>query len=160
MREFVVVPEVAGSAGAEIVPCELGGAGEGEKERKGVMEGGGEKRMYPLMATEYKLLEEIGQGVSAIVYRAMCLPFKEVVAIKALDLEKCNCNLVLVFCTLRGWILEFGDAGSGMSRISAEVGSVASLIFERFHLRQPFSCAYSSASRLTGCVSSWKRSRS
>ncbi|XP_024373407.1 uncharacterized protein [Physcomitrium patens] len=58
------------------------------------MEGGqSERRIYPVTAAEYKLLEEIGQGVSATVYRAICLPFKEVVAIKALDLEKCNSNL-------------------------------------------------------------------
>jgi len=56
--------------------------------------------MYPVAAAEYKLLEEIGQGVSATVYRALCLPFKEVVAIKALDLEKCNANLVCDFSTL------------------------------------------------------------
>lgn len=59
----------------------------------GVMEGACEKRMYPVTAAEYKLLEEIGQGVSATVYRAICLPYKEVVAIKALDLEKCNGSL-------------------------------------------------------------------
>ncbi|KAG0579163.1 hypothetical protein M758_4G077900 [Ceratodon purpureus] len=52
-----------------------------------------ERRKYPLTAADYKLLEEIGQGVSATVYRAMCLPYKEVVAIKALDLEKCSSSL-------------------------------------------------------------------
>lgn len=67
-----------------------------EREKSGEcrMEGGqSERRIYPVTAAEYKLLEEIGQGVSATVYRAICLPFKEVVAIKALDLEKCNSNL-------------------------------------------------------------------
>jgi serine/threonine-protein kinase OSR1/STK39 len=58
------------------------------------MEGQIEKRGFPVTATDYNLLEEIGQGASAIVYRAICLPFNEIVAIKSLDLEKCNSNLV------------------------------------------------------------------
>ncbi|KAG0591959.1 hypothetical protein M758_1G207400 [Ceratodon purpureus] len=52
-----------------------------------------ERKVYPVTAGEYQLLEEVGQGASAVVYRAVCLPFKEVVAIKALDLEKCNSSL-------------------------------------------------------------------
>lgn len=52
-----------------------------------------EKRTYPLVASEYKLYEEVGQGVSAIVYRAHCVTYNEIVAIKSLDLEKCNSNL-------------------------------------------------------------------
>lgn len=60
-----------------------------------VMEGGqSERKIYPVTAAEYQLLEEIGEGISAIVYRAMCLPYKEVVAIKSLDLEKCKSDLV------------------------------------------------------------------
>lgn len=55
-----------------------------------------ERKVYPVTAGEYQVLEEIGQGASAVVYRAVCLPFKEVVAIKALDLEKCNSSLVRV----------------------------------------------------------------
>jgi serine/threonine protein kinase len=58
--------------------------------------GQSERKIYSVKAAEYQLLEEIGQGASAVVYRAMCLPFKEVVAIKALDLEKCNSSLVRV----------------------------------------------------------------
>ncbi|CAK9216963.1 unnamed protein product [Sphagnum troendelagicum] len=57
------------------------------------MEGQIEKRGFPVTAADYNLLEEIGQGASAIVYRAICLPFNEIVAIKSLDLEKCNSNL-------------------------------------------------------------------
>ncbi|KAJ7569223.1 hypothetical protein O6H91_01G067600 [Diphasiastrum complanatum] len=52
-----------------------------------------EKRVYPASASEYKLLEEIGEGSSAKVYRALCLMFNEVVAVKSLDLDKCNSNL-------------------------------------------------------------------
>ncbi|KAK9734982.1 hypothetical protein RND81_04G175500 [Saponaria officinalis] len=51
-----------------------------------------EKR-YPVDAKHYKLYEEVGEGVSATVYRALCVPFNEVVAIKVLDLERCNNDL-------------------------------------------------------------------
>ena len=52
-----------------------------------------EKR-FPLDAKEYKLYEEVGEGVSATVYRALCIPLNDIVAIKVLDLEKCNNDLV------------------------------------------------------------------
>lgn len=51
------------------------------------------EKKHPLSSSEYKIYEEVGQGVSAIVYRALCIPFNEIVAIKVLDLEKCNSNL-------------------------------------------------------------------
>ncbi|XP_022750591.1 serine/threonine-protein kinase BLUS1-like isoform X2 [Durio zibethinus] len=51
-----------------------------------------EKR-YPVNAKDYNLYEEIGEGVSATVYRALCSPLNEIVAIKVLDLEKCNNDL-------------------------------------------------------------------
>ncbi|KAJ7528478.1 hypothetical protein O6H91_15G005200 [Diphasiastrum complanatum] len=57
------------------------------------MDARSEKKSYPLVSTDYELLEEVGQGVSAIVYRAICTPFKEVVAIKSLDMERCNSSL-------------------------------------------------------------------
>ncbi|XVF58066.1 hypothetical protein PTKIN_Ptkin07bG0032800 [Pterospermum kingtungense] len=56
------------------------------------MEHPSEKR-YPVIAKDYKLYEEVGEGVSATVYRALCIPFNEIVAIKVLDLEKCNNDL-------------------------------------------------------------------
>ncbi|KAM7256169.1 hypothetical protein ACFE04_011910 [Oxalis oulophora] len=37
--------------------------------------------------------EEIGHGASATVFRAIYIPFNEVVAIKCLDLDRCNSNL-------------------------------------------------------------------
>lgn len=52
------------------------------------------QKAYPTSAADYKLQEEIGQGVSALVYRAVCIPYNEVVAVKVLDLEKCNNSLV------------------------------------------------------------------
>lgn len=56
------------------------------------MEQESEKR-YPTDPKDYKLYEEVGEGVSANVYRALCIPFNEIVAIKVLDLEKCNNDL-------------------------------------------------------------------
>lgn len=57
---------------------------------------------------DYKLYEEIGEGVSATVYRALYVPFNEIVAIKVLDLEKCNNDLVLSLSfTLFWWSFTF-----------------------------------------------------
>ncbi|CAK0760674.1 hypothetical protein CVIRNUC_002790 [Coccomyxa viridis] len=50
-------------------------------------------RDYPTSASDYKLLEECGRGVSATVWRALCLPYNEEVAVKLLDLENVNCSL-------------------------------------------------------------------
>ncbi|KAG5000955.1 hypothetical protein JHK87_022027 [Glycine soja] len=52
-----------------------------------------EKKKYPIGEEHYLLYEEIGQGVSASVHRALCVPFNEVVAIKILDFERDNCDL-------------------------------------------------------------------
>ncbi|KAF5479602.1 hypothetical protein F2P56_000411 [Juglans regia] len=53
------------------------------------MEHVSEKR-FPVNAKDYKLYEEVGEGVSATVYRALCIPRNQIVAIKVLDLEKCS----------------------------------------------------------------------
>ncbi|KAL0433440.1 UNVERIFIED_CONTAM: Serine/threonine-protein kinase BLUS1 [Sesamum latifolium] len=59
---------------------------EGECPRKPVSSS---TDQYPLDANCYKILDEIGRGVSAIVYKAICIPMdSSVVAIKAIDLEK------------------------------------------------------------------------
>ncbi|KAI5341175.1 hypothetical protein L3X38_020449 [Prunus dulcis] len=50
-------------------------------------------KRFPLDAKDYKLYEEVGEGVSASVYRALCIPLNEIVAIKVLDLEKCSNDL-------------------------------------------------------------------
>ncbi|RXH68793.1 hypothetical protein DVH24_031126 [Malus domestica] len=52
-----------------------------------------EKKKYPIGPEHYILYEEVGQGVSASVHRALCKPFEEVVAIKILDFERDNCDL-------------------------------------------------------------------
>ncbi|KAL0550569.1 hypothetical protein IC582_015091 [Cucumis melo] len=54
---------------------------------------GGRQRTYTANSTDYKLLEEIGYGASATVFRAIYIPSNEVVAIKCLDLDRCNSNL-------------------------------------------------------------------
>ncbi|CAN0840851.1 Serine/threonine-protein kinase fray2 [Linum grandiflorum] len=54
---------------------------------------GGSQRMYSVNHTDYKLLEEVGHGASATVYRAIYIPSNEVIAVKCLDLDRCNSNL-------------------------------------------------------------------
>lgn len=53
-------------------------------------------KSFPLSSEDYKLYEEVGEGVSATVYRALCIPRNEIVAIKVLDLERCNNDLVIL----------------------------------------------------------------
>ncbi|KAL4024812.1 hypothetical protein IC575_013183 [Cucumis melo] len=44
---------------------------------------------FPLDSTSYKIIDEIGVGVSAVVYKAICIPMNSVVvAIKAIDLDR------------------------------------------------------------------------
>uniref|UniRef100_A0A5B7AV91 Putative Kinase superfamily protein isoform 2 n=1 Tax=Davidia involucrata TaxID=16924 RepID=A0A5B7AV91_DAVIN len=52
-----------------------------------------EKKKYPTGPEYYTLYEEVGQGVSASVHRALCIPLNEIVAIKILDFERDNCDL-------------------------------------------------------------------
>ena len=37
--------------------------------------------------SHYSLYEEVGESITAKVYRDLCVPFKDVVAIKVLDLD-------------------------------------------------------------------------
>ncbi|RRT54767.1 hypothetical protein B296_00018230 [Ensete ventricosum] len=53
-----------------------------------------ERKKYPIRAQDYQLREPVGQGVSASVYRALCIPLVEVVAIKIVDFERNNSDLV------------------------------------------------------------------
>ncbi|OVA14758.1 Protein kinase domain [Macleaya cordata] len=54
---------------------------------------GNGRRNFSANPTDYKLLEEVGYGASATVYRAIYLPTNEVIAVKCLDLDRCNSNL-------------------------------------------------------------------
>lgn len=62
-----------------------------------------EKKTYPIGEDSYILYEEVGQGVSASVHRALCKSLNEIVAIKILDFERENCDLV---CE---WLLPLAD---------------------------------------------------
>ncbi|GMQ05974.1 hypothetical protein CsSME_00050756 [Camellia sinensis var. sinensis] len=50
-------------------------------------------KSYSVNPKDYKLLEEVGHGASATVHRAIYIPFNQVVAVKCLDLDRCNSNL-------------------------------------------------------------------
>ena len=95
-----------------------------------VSEGHGGKRIYPVVASEYKLFEEVGQGVTATVYRAHCLPYNETVAIKKLDLEKCNSNLV-TFSNLLSLQSVFHRSKHLCSSVKFALGARVSNTFER-----------------------------
>lgn len=57
---------------------------------------GSSTKRFPLYAKDYELFEEVGEGVSATVYRARCIALNEIVAVKILDLEKCRNDLVRI----------------------------------------------------------------
>lgn len=64
-------------------------------DKKSLVKKPSEKRIqYPIGSEYYSLYEEIGQGVSALVHRALCNPLNEIVAIKILDFERDKCDLV------------------------------------------------------------------
>ncbi|CAL0299960.1 unnamed protein product [Lupinus luteus] len=50
-------------------------------------------RTFSANPSDYKLLEEVGDGASAIVYRAIYLPNNRHVAVKCVDLDRLNSNL-------------------------------------------------------------------
>ncbi|EFJ21284.1 MAP kinase [Selaginella moellendorffii] len=51
------------------------------------------RKPYPVAASDYRVLEEIGHGRNATVHRALCVPRGEIVSIKSIDLEKCRSDL-------------------------------------------------------------------
>ncbi|KAL6996775.1 non-specific serine,threonine protein kinase [Sarracenia purpurea var. burkii] len=52
-----------------------------------------DKKKYPIGSEHYTIYEEVGQGVSASVHRALCIPLNEIVAIKILDFERGDSDL-------------------------------------------------------------------
>lgn len=61
---------------------------------------GSSTKRFPLYAKDYELFEEVGEGVSATVYKARCIALNEIVAVKILDLEKCRNDLVRILKSL------------------------------------------------------------
>ncbi|PNY10625.1 serine/threonine-protein kinase fray2-like protein [Trifolium pratense] len=53
---------------------------------------GSGSRNYSANPNDYRLLEEVGYGASATVYHAIYIPYNEEVAVKSLDLDRCNSN--------------------------------------------------------------------
>ena len=49
---------------------------------------------FSVNPADYRLMEEVGYGAHAVVYRAIFLPTKGVVAVKCLDLDQLNNNIV------------------------------------------------------------------
>jgi serine/threonine protein kinase len=49
---------------------------------------------FTASAGDYQLLEEVGHGANAVVYRAIFTPANRVIAVKCLDLDRVNSNLV------------------------------------------------------------------
>lgn len=71
--------------------------------RMGGSSHGRSSRPYSANHSDYKLLEEVGYGASATVYRAIYLPSNEIVAVKCLDLDRCNSNLVRAYFRLKNF---------------------------------------------------------
>ena len=70
-----------------------------------------EKKKYPIGAEHYTLYEEVGAGVSASVHRALCTPLNEVVAVKILDFERDNCDLVFPILYVCVCLIEEKETG-------------------------------------------------
>lgn len=51
-------------------------------------------KKYPPDVDQYDLLDEIGTGARSKVYRALCKPLSEEVAIKIIDLEQYSSNIL------------------------------------------------------------------
>jgi serine/threonine protein kinase len=54
------------------------------------------KKDYPSSAEGYKIICEIGHGGSATVFKAVCLPYDETVAVKILDIEKIQGDIQVI----------------------------------------------------------------
>ncbi|KAE8707972.1 hypothetical protein F3Y22_tig00110365pilonHSYRG00105 [Hibiscus syriacus] len=74
-----------------------------------------EKKKYPIGPEHYTLYEEVGQGVSASVYRALCIPLNDVVPTKILDFERENCDLCwFILTALHILLVDFAQLQAGL----------------------------------------------
>lgn len=63
----------------------------------GTEEAAARPRRLPASASGYTLRQQIGQGTTAAVFRALCKPLQDEVAIKVIDLEWINSSLEEIF---------------------------------------------------------------
>ncbi|CAL9125026.1 unnamed protein product [Musa textilis] len=87
------------------------GGGRSGERRKGMGRNGSVRRSYSASSADYRLLEEVGYGASATVYRAIYLPTKEIVAVKRLDLDRCNSNFAGNILLDNSGMVKLGDFG-------------------------------------------------
>jgi hypothetical protein len=65
---------------------------------------------FTVNPADYRLMEEVGYGAHAVVYRAVFLPSNATIAVKCLDLDQLNNNIVSIpfrpppASMLRSWL--------------------------------------------------------
>jgi hypothetical protein len=71
----------------------------------------GRKREFPIRPADYELLEPIGDGGTAIVHRARCLPLDgEVVAVKIMNMsQRTESDVVCMYVCMPYFSISFWD---------------------------------------------------